>query len=159
MTFLIFSRSLGKIIAFTFFLLQITIYHQTDWIRWDKSDPTYQIQDTYLEREYDFTIESVSDVFVKPVMNTYLFFISDVDGANCPFHPSCSSFLMQSIKETNLLQGTFMFFDRFTRDINVFGRHEHYPKYSKNHFYDPVSLYTLDERKINYIPANSFIDE
>lgn len=140
-------------------IFQFTIYSQTDWVRWEKSDPTYQIEDTFLDRNYDLSIESASDVIVKPVINAYWFFISDVDGANCPFNPSCSSFLAQSIKETNIFQGTLMFFDRFTRDTNVFGRHEHYPRFGKKHLYDPVSLYTLNEEKIKYIPAKTFINE
>jgi putative component of membrane protein insertase Oxa1/YidC/SpoIIIJ protein YidD len=149
----------SKYLLLLLFISQLTIYSQTDWVRWEKSDPTYQIEDPFLERNYDLSIESASDVLVKPVINAYWFFISDVDGANCPFNPSCSSFLAQSIKETNIFQGTLMFFDRFTRDTNVFGRHEHYPRYGMNHFYDPVSLYTLDEEKIEYIPAKTFVKE
>lgn len=141
------------------FISQVAIYSQTDWVRWEKSDLTYQFKNNYLEREYDLSIESVSDVIVKPVINAYWFFVSDVDGANCPFQPSCSSFLVQSIKETNVFQGVVMFFDRFTRDTNIFGRHEHYPRYGKNHFYDPVSLYTLEEENINYIPAKTYVNE
>ena len=137
----------------------MAIFSQTDWVRWEKSDLTYQLKNNYLEREYDLSIESVSDVIVKPVINAYWFFVSDVDGANCPFQPSCSSFLVQSIKETNVFQGVVMFFDRFTRDTNIFGRHEHYPRYGKNHFYDPVSLYTLEEENINYIPAKTYVNE
>ncbi|MDP2365721.1 MAG: membrane protein insertion efficiency factor YidD, partial [Ignavibacteria bacterium] len=127
--------------AVILFLSQFAIYCQTDWVRWEKSDASYQIKDNYLDREYDLSIESASDIFVKPVINTYWFFISDVDGANCPFQPSCSSFLVQSIRETNPFQGIVMFFDRFTRDTNVFGRLEHYPRYGRNHFYDPINLY------------------
>lgn len=144
-------------VVVSFFYLNICA--QTDWVRWEKSDPTYQKADTYLKREYDLSIESAADVIVKPVINTYWFFISDVDGANCPFHPSCSSYLAQSMKETNIFQGTLMFFDRFTRDTNVFGKHEHYPRYDNNHFYDPVFLYTLKEEKIKYIPTKSFLNE
>ena len=140
-------------------ITQVAINSQTDWVRWEKSDLTYQLKNNYLEREYDLSIESVSDVIVKPVINAYWFFVSDVDGANCPFQPSCSSFLVQSIKETNVFQGVVMFFDRFTRDTNIFGRHEHYPRYGKNHFYDPVSLYTLEEENINYIPAKTYVNE
>ena len=140
-------------------ITQVAINSQTDWVRWEKSDLTYQLKNNYLEREYDLSIESVSDVIVKPVINTYWFFVSDVDGANCPFQPSCSSFLVQSIKETNVFQSVVMFFDRFTRDTNIFGRHEHYPRYGKNHFYDPVSLYTLEEASINYIPAKTYVNE
>ena len=141
------------------FISQLAIYSQTDWVKWEKSDPTYQLKDDYLEREYDLSIESASDVIVKPVTNAYWFFISDVDGANCPFQPSCSSFLVQSVKKTNIFQGVVMFFDRFTRDTNIFGRHEHYPRYGKHHFYDPVSLYTLEEEGINYIPAKTYVNE
>ena len=141
------------------FLLQLTISAQTDWVRWEKSDPNYQVKDSYIERDYDLSIESASDIIVKPIINAYWFFISDVDGANCPFHPSCSSFLVQSIKETNPFQGFLMFFDRFTRDTNVYGRQEHYPRFDGKHFYDPVTLYTLDEIKINFITPNDYIDE
>ena len=148
-----------KNILFLFYLAQITLYSQTDWVRWEKSDPAYQVKDTYLERKYDLSIESFSDLIVKPIINSYWLFISDVDGANCPFNPSCSSFLLQSIKETNVFKGTLMFFDRFTRDTNIFGRHEHYPRYGKNHYYDPINLYTLDKNKINYVPANTHINE
>jgi len=140
-------------------IYQFTIYSQTDWVRWEKSDPTYQTNNTKLEREYDLSIVSVSDIIVKPVVNAYWFFISDVDGDNCPFNPSCSGYFAQSINETNLFQGTLMFFDRFTRDTNAFGRQEHYPRFGINHFYDPVSLYTLDEKKINYIPAKTYVKE
>ena len=141
------------------FVVQIAIYSQTDWVRWDKSDPSYTMKNDYQEREYDLSIQSPSDVIVKPIINSYWFLVSDVDGANCPFHPSCSSFLVQSLKETNPLQGVVMFFDRFTRDTNVFGRNEHYPRYGKNHFYDPVTLYTLDEEQINFIPAKTYFQE
>lgn len=140
-------------------ITQVAIYSQTDWVRWEKSDLTYQFKNNYLERDYDLSIESVSDVIVKPVINAYWFFVSDVDGANCPFQPSCSSFLVQSIKETNVFQGVVMFFDRFTRDTNIFGRHEHYPRFGKNYFYDPVSLYTLEEENINYTPAKTYVNE
>jgi putative component of membrane protein insertase Oxa1/YidC/SpoIIIJ protein YidD len=142
-----------------FILLSISVYSQTDWVRWEKSNPTYQKKDTNIERNYDLTIESVSDVIIKPIINAYWFFVSDVDGANCPFYPSCSSFLVQSVKETNPVKGVLMFFDRFTRDTNIFGRPEHYPKYGKYHFYDPVSLYTLDDQKIKIIPSNTFISD
>ena len=149
----------NKYLLLVLFLSQFTIHSQTDWVRWEKSDPPYNIKDTYLEREYDLSIKSISDVLVKPVINAYWFFISDVDGANCPFNPTCSSFLVQSISETNPIKGLLMFFDRFTRDTNIYGRQEHYPRFGNTHFYDPITLYTLDEKKINFIPATTYINE
>ncbi|MBP1682776.1 MAG: hypothetical protein H6Q27_339 [Ignavibacteriaceae bacterium] len=88
----------SKYLLLLLFISQLTIYSQTDWVRWEKSDPTYQIENPFLERNYDLSIESASDVLVKPVINAYWFFISDVDGANCPFNPSCSSFLVLTMK-------------------------------------------------------------
>jgi putative component of membrane protein insertase Oxa1/YidC/SpoIIIJ protein YidD len=148
-----------KYVITLFLILQHTVFSQTDWVRWEKSDPTYQSKNPFIERKYDLSVESVSDIIVKPVINAYWFFVSDVDGANCPFQPSCSSFFVESIKETNPVQGALMFFDRFTRDTNIFGRQNQYPKFDSKHYYDPISLYTLDETKIKIIPANSIINE
>lgn len=136
------------------FLFQLAIYSQTDWVRWEKSNPTYQIKDSYIERDYDLSVSSISDIIVKPIFYSYWFFVSDVDGANCPFQPSCSSFLLQSLKQTNFAQGILMFFDRFTRDTNFINRQQHYPYYDNAHFYDPVENYALDSKRIKYIPPN-----
>lgn len=146
-------------LLFFYIILSCNIIGQTDWKRWEKSDRGYEMTDDYEHREYNFSIESLPDIIVKPVINAYWFFISDVDGANCPFHPSCSAFLVQSIKETNPVQGTLMFFDRFTRDTNVFGRLNHYPRYGRNLFYDPVSLYLLEKSKIIIIPVKTFVND
>jgi len=137
------------------FFLSIIAHSQTDWVRWEKSDPDYKIPSETIKRQYDLSIQSIGDVVLKPVINAYWFFISDVDGDNCPFYPSCSSFLFTSIKQTNIFQGTLMFFDRFTRDTNIFERSSHYPFYGKYHFYDPVDLYILDEYLIKIIPAGT----
>ncbi len=66
---------------------------------------------------------------------------------------------MESINETNFAQGILMFFDRFTRDTNFYGRLDHYPLFDSKHLYDPVTLYTLDVKKIKFIPANTYVDE
>jgi len=47
-----------------------------------------------------------------------------------------------------------MFADRFTRDYNIFKRHEHYPRVKDGHYYDPVYLYTLNSASIKYIPPS-----
>ncbi len=148
-----------KYFLWIFFLLHFCSFAQTDWVRWEKSDPTYQKNDPYIQREYDLSINSVSDIIIIPVINAYWFFVSDLDGANCPFQPSCSSFFAESIKETNIFQGTLMFFDRFTRDTNLFERRKNYPHFDKYHFYDPIRLYTLEKEKIKIIPANSFVNK
>lgn len=142
-----------------FFLLQITIYSQTDWVRWEKSDPTYQIKNSSIDNEFDFNIDSPSDIIIKPIINVYWFFVSDVDGANCPFYPSCSRFFLQSVNHTNFAQGVLMFIDRFTRDTNFINRHQHYPYYDAYHFYDPITSYTLNSSEIKYISPKISIKE
>ena len=142
-----------------FFLFQLIIIAQTDWIRWEKSDPSYKISDSNLERDYNFEIGSASDLILKPLINSYWFFVSDVDGANCPFYPSCSKFFLESVNTTNIVQGTLMFFDRFTRDTNFINRQKHYPFYDRQHFYDPVNLYTLKSSDIRIIPPSTYVKE
>lgn len=134
-------------------------FSQTDWVRWEKADISFEIRSGYEERDYDLTINSPSDLILKPLVNGYWFFISDVDGANCPFSPSCSSFFLQASKSTNPAQALLMFFDRFTRDTNFTNRQEHYPRVKDGRFYDPVSDYMLDTEKINYIPPNTYLDK
>ena len=141
----------------TFFI--IPAFSQTDWVKWEKADYSYQIENNSRDRSYSFASTGVGDFAGKVLINTYWFFISDVDGDNCPFRPSCSSFLVQSIKETNILQGTLMFFDRFTRDTNIFKGHNHYPRVSSGRYYDPPSLYSLNEEKINFKPASEIVSE
>lgn len=143
--------------ALILFFCFAKIHSQTDWVKWEKADLSYSKNDEFAKRDYSISGESFSELTVKSLASAYWFFISDVDGDNCPFRPSCSGFLIQAVKETNLPQGTLMFFDRFTRDLNIFGRMNKYPRYGALHFYDPVDLYTLDEDKIHYLPPTIFI--
>ena len=147
-----------KLLACLFIFVSIPVFSQTDWMKWGKADYSYQVEQQSIHRNYSFESTGVSDFVGKTFLNTYWFFISDVDGDNCPFHPTCSSFLAQSIKETNIFQGTLMFFDRFTRDMNIF-RSNHYPRVSSGRYYDPPSLYTLIEEKINFIPSSEVVSE
>lgn len=135
-------------------------FSQTDWIKWEKADYDYRKPNNFRHRDYSFDNDSsASGYVVKATANIYWYFISDLDGDNCPFRPSCSAFFVESSKQTNVFQGTLMFFDRFTRDFNIYKRQEHYPRVSDGYYYDPVSLYTLDESKIYYIPPSAIIEQ
>ncbi|MCK7519883.1 MAG: membrane protein insertion efficiency factor YidD [Ignavibacteriales bacterium] len=146
-----------KLIAVILFFCFPSVYAQTDWIKWEKADLSYSKNSEVTKRDYSLSEESFSDLALKSLASVYWFLISDVDGDNCPFRPTCSGFLIEAVKETNFPQGTLMFFDRFTRDLNIFGRMNHYPRYGALHFYDPVDLYTLNEDKIQYLPSTIFI--
>lgn len=142
------------IIFLLLILIPTSAFCQIDELKWQKADISYQKQSHHTERDYSFEAEDAGEFLKKSLANTYWFFISDVDGDNCPFSPSCSSFLLQSVSETNLFQGSLMFFDRFTRDINLAKGRNHYPRVQSGHFYDPPLNYTLSESKINYLPPS-----
>jgi putative component of membrane protein insertase Oxa1/YidC/SpoIIIJ protein YidD len=91
-------------------------------------------------------------MFVSGLTHAYWIFISDVDGDNCAFSPSCSSFFIESVKETNIFQGTVMFADRLTRDTNFINRQFRYPFSKNGRLYDVPSNYKLDAAEIKYIP-------
>lgn len=147
---------MNLLIAFLFLLPGLNIFAQTDWVKWEKAGTDYRFNDHSYNREYSFKSATAGEFVLKSFANAYWFLISDVDGENCPFRPSCSSFFLDAVNETNILQGSLMFFDRFTRDINVF-KNEKYPRLLSKHYYDPASLYTLSD-EINYIPPGEIVN-
>ena len=52
-----------------------------------------------------------------------------------------------------------MFFDRFTRDMNIAKGHDHYPTVSYGYYYDPPQNYTLNQGSIKYLPPAFIVDD
>ncbi len=146
-------------IFFFLILINFTSYAQSDWAKWGKADYSYELPANNGERNYSFDNSKVGDIMLKSLADAYWIFISNVDGDNCSFNPTCSSFLLESVHQTNLFQGTIMFFDRFTRDMDIYKKYDHYPRVLDGHFYDPPSLYTLDENKIKYLPPSEIVNK
>jgi putative component of membrane protein insertase Oxa1/YidC/SpoIIIJ protein YidD len=132
-------------------LLSINLFAQTDWEKWGKAEIDYKVKSSLRHRDYSFNSDNAGKFVLKSFVNAYWFFISEVDGDNCPFRPSCSAFFVDAVNETNFYQGTLMFFDRFTRDLNIFKKGE-YPRTREGYYYDPTSLYTLS--KIDLLQRN-----
>ncbi len=132
--------------------LPVLLFAQTETQKWGKADISYQLKSPYSERSYGIEEGSAADIFVSSFTHAYWIFISDVDGDNCPFSPSCSSFFVESVKETNIFQGTLMFADRLTRDTNFFYRQFHYPLAANGRLYDVPSSYKLKAAEIKYYP-------
>ena len=128
-------------------------------MKWEKADFRYEQPVEQTRRDYSFEAGNAGEFLIKSIANAYWFFISDVDGDNCPFRPSCSTFFIESVAETNIPHGTLMFFDRFTRDMNVFKKHKHYPRVSSGFYYDPPELYTLNKNRIEYIPPSVIVED
>lgn len=138
-------------------ILSISAFAQSEKSKWGKADYSYRVESSIESRDYSVNFDNPLNAIAKSVINVYWYFISDLDGDNCPFHPSCSSFYLDAVEETNIVQGTLMFFDRFTRDASAVGRYERYPKYKSGKLFDPANLYYLSAR--SYIPASTLIDE
>jgi hypothetical protein len=146
-----------KIISFFCLFYCCNSIAQTDLEKWEKADCSYAQKIKQVGRDYSIEADNISQFIVNSFTSAYWFFISDVDGDNCPFEPTCSRFFVEAVKETNLPQGVLMFFDRFTRDINVYDRLKKYPHLGAATYYDPVTLYTLEEKKIKYLPPYTSI--
>lgn len=124
------------------FVLSAVVFSQTETHKWEKEKTDYGIEPA-LRKEYEINVSSFSTLFVSTAQVTYYKLFSEYDGDNCPFHPSCSAFFVDAVRETNLLQGALMFADRFTRDTNYFKDFQSYPIHKSGQFYDPVYKYEL----------------
>jgi putative component of membrane protein insertase Oxa1/YidC/SpoIIIJ protein YidD len=147
------------IFFFILLFISTSAFCQVDNLKWQKAELSYEKPDKNIPRNYSFEADNAGEFITKSFANVYWFFISDVDGDNCPFRPSCSVFFLESIKETNILQASLMFFDRFTRDMNLAKGQYHYPRVRSGYFYDPPRNYTLNQGKINYIPPAFIVDD
>ena len=134
-----------------------SLYAQTDWTRWGKAPVDYTIKPTG-DISDEVPAPKRGSKFVAGLRSVYGFFISDLDGDNCAFYPSCSRFFVEATGETNFFNALFAFGDRFTRDTNFFKGRNHYPLLKNGKLYDPPINYTLRSSKINYIPGGSFVN-
>lgn len=139
-------------------LVQSSAFCQLENLKWQKADISYEKKSELRERNYSFRSENAGEFVNKSLVNAYWFFISDVDGDNCPFRPSCSSFFLDASEETNIFQGSLMFADRLTRDLNPV-KADHYPRGKSGNYYDPALNYSLSPGKIKYLPPDFIIDD
>ena len=133
---------------FLFFFLSVTLLSaQTELVKWESQQVSYELP-AHQSHDYSIDKSSFGLSILSVARNAYYFFVSDLDGDNCAFSPTCSAFFIQAVKETSIIKGTLMFADRFTRDINFFKGSNHYPLLPTNKFFDPAYNYTLHSAKI-----------
>ena len=143
-----------KVILFIFLIFFCSdIVAQSDWNRWEADNSIYQLKEVK-DRDYSLDKSNIGTLTLTAVRNLYWFAFSDLDGDNCPFHPTCSAFFVEAAKKTNLIQGLLMFADRFTRDTNFFKKFGHYKIDETGKFFDPVDNYTLNENLIRITSRN-----
>lgn len=134
-------------LIFLIFTFSILLSAQTDWERWQAKEISYNVGEVKVE-DYSFDKSTFGRSILSSLKNGYSFLISDLDGDNCPFHPSCSAFALHSMKETNVFQGALMFADRFTRDLNFVKNPNQYGFYKSGKLNDPYYNYLLSETAI-----------
>ena len=118
------------------------LFAQRETERWGKKKVNY----LPLSEE----TETKSGGFLAGIQKVYKFTISDLDGDNCPFYPSCSAFLVQANQKAGFFRSMLMFADRFTRDTNLFKGKNHYPHHHTGKFYDPVDNHLHYEKYIHF---------
>jgi len=138
-------------------LLTTSAFCQVENLKWQRANLSYEKPSKQTQRDYSFEADHAGEFLKKSFVNAYWFFISDVDGNNCPFQPSCSYFFIEASHETNIFQASLIFSDRLTRDLN-FSKQNHYPRVKNGHYYDPPQNYTLNQRRIIYLPPEFIVD-
>ncbi len=143
-----------------FFLLAILAASnqaQTDWLRWEGNQVSYQIKN-HITTSSRVSDENFGLQLISFFRNSYSTLISDIDGDNCPFYPSCSHFFVESVKEAGLFKGVLMFSDRFIRDLNFFKSKNSYPKHISGKYWDPAVNYTLKSETTKYFAGDKLVD-
>ena len=139
------------------FLVYSSLAAQPERERWTKAEVSYKLPAPG-SRIYRIRTTSFGSTVETGFIFTYKFFISDLDGDNCAFHPSCSNFFVESVRETNFLKGSLMFGDRFMRDTNFLKRKGYYPQHRSGRLYDPTHNYTLNKSEVIYYPREILVD-
>lgn len=146
-----------KLLIVILIVCSFSAFSQNESFRWEKAEFLYRIDDSNEIRNISFDSDDQFELITKSFVYSYKLLISDVDGDNCPFHPSCSSFLLDAVEETNIFTGTLMFFDRFTRDASFIGRNLRYPVHKSGKLYDPVHFYIFN--RANHSTISKINDE
>ncbi|MCX7876572.1 MAG: membrane protein insertion efficiency factor YidD [Melioribacteraceae bacterium] len=124
-------------ILFFISVLFVSISAQPEMNKWKPKTVDYVF---VVQKEKDYKSNSI----FSHLQNVYTFLISEPDGDNCPFSPSCSNFFVEAVEKTNFFSGTLLFMDRFTRDMNPIKNLKQYQKISDKKLYDPVENYLFD---------------
>jgi putative component of membrane protein insertase Oxa1/YidC/SpoIIIJ protein YidD len=132
--------------------LNTSFFSQDSTSLWKKKVPNYAKQNVVVNAEPDFSSGSFFGSFIKSAVKIYGYTISQHDGDNCPFHPTCSAFFIDAVTKKGVIEGTLLFTDRFTRDANFYKPSGKYYRLSNGKFYDPVERYLLKSTEFIYAP-------
>ncbi|MCS7052515.1 MAG: membrane protein insertion efficiency factor YidD [Ignavibacterium sp.] len=128
------------IVIFLIFILNSQLISQVDFIRWEKSDNYLLIESkNSLSESIETKNINKKQSFIDVLLKVYKYSFSNFDGDNCSFYPSCSEFLAESFKLTNPIVSILLFFDRLSRDTNIFYKGDYV--IINNRYYDPPSDY------------------
>lgn len=119
-----------------FFLIALPVLPQA----WQPSTVDWSEELPVKKKFYELS-GSVAEVSFIILVNGYRLFVSEPDGENCPFDPSCSRFFIESLKQTNLFEAILLASDRLIRDTSFGNKHRHYHIDKFGKLIDPPSRY------------------
>ncbi len=131
-----------KVIVFLYLAINSFALAQTDWHKWEAKNISYRLP-IMTELRIQNENKSVTKTILNSLKNLYSLTISNYDGDNCPFSPSCSEFFVEAVEQTNIFTGFLIFADRFTRDMNFLKDNNHYTLHKNGKYFDPPSDYTF----------------
>ncbi|KAF0151332.1 MAG: hypothetical protein FD143_2000 [Ignavibacteria bacterium] len=140
-----------KKLVYISFLWASFSFAQTDWQKWEAKDISYLLP-AKNEQKLLTRNSSLVGTVLNSLKSVYSFTISNYDGDNCPFTPTCAVFFVESVERTNIAAGILMFADRFTRDMNFLKDTYRYSLHKNGKHFDPPSNYTLNSHQIIFEP-------
>lgn len=130
---------------------------QIETHKWEAKRVDYLLQ-TDERKLTSVQTNNVSTFFVSSTQVIYHKLFSEYDGDNCPFYPSCSTFFVHAVDSSNVIIGSLLFADRFTRDLNFFKGFESYPIHKSGKFHDSVEKYISITHKTQLVTKKSRYD-
>ncbi len=140
-----------KYILLIIFGFTFSLSAQTDWEKWEGKNHDYT-KKIFEEEQAKLKSKNIFSMAAYGSKIVYKKLFSDYDGENCPFTPSCSNYYVEAVEDAGVFKGTFMFFDRFLRDSNLFLDRSRYIVSINKKLYDPINNYLLIPSKIELSP-------
>jgi len=126
----------GKYLNFFIWIICGVAYGQ----QWKAVDVDYA-EEMPVKKKYYEIKGDVPEIVFKVLVNGYRLFISDPDGENCPFSPSCSRFFVEALGKTNLIEAVLLTSDRLIRDTSFDNKYKHYHIDRFGYLIDPPLRY------------------
>lgn len=134
--------TLNKVILYILLIFTTSIYSQssTDFQLLNQNAIDINPRKQKVKEEYKENLannKSELQYLISGLFFIYKDFFSSQDFNHCVFHPSCSVYCIESIKQKGFIKGGIKTFDRLAR-CNGFSNHKYEKDYQRKRLLDPV---------------------